>query len=1128
MALYRTKNNTPGYNEKLGIAPGADNSWVKATSDNVLSSISEDLPPVADGTKITMDDISIPSPWAKFVSYEAVLFGGASEYGELYYQALCDWRSLLTLVAMPELIGMNIVFGEDIDIRNPKNPADGMLFKNLLLLKPSNYIFPSDTCWEKLTPVNINCNMTNYEIGMLSSSTLVCPPYKFSAGANTQLATKPFFRNGKFVDPVPYIKANTERAYIMYYWLTELASYFRTKMTVHNESLARVIDLLDKFAADVGAPYQSMPEITVVPPAFALASVRDIFSSMQVNIQVKDEPSPLQLVSAGDKKLILVDSVIMGVSSVSDTADSIKIIGNKTLKQMTGFVSGTKVYAGQAVPEDTEIFIAPDLLLNTITVINCDEKSIVNENADDGVFKLLGKDIIWPVNQKLLDYISAEEIRNNIRIEKTAPNEYAVKLKVKLIAGEWEIVKKYCQDDIVTIAESNVPYVSIWPYIKVTNFDKPEENIWKKYYIYYTYYDKAHCPFEAGPSEQAKFDYKYDLISKDEIVRSSYIYNSLPEYIKMYSSTNSSQYIGVILLPPAKKYLLQNNTEWTVGFDFGTTSTTAFCKNNHGDTKFVSFGDEYKLVKNPSTNIFEQHVVEKGNSGQFIALNPQNFGNDSIRHFLPNAYLKRNAYPSVYEQENSTLGIEAEAFIKGHAMFDYRDKKIQGLQSEIYADLKWSAADNIRASARNYIYQMLMQITFAAAINNVGTINWKFSYPTALSLTLIDGYKATTENIVRKLYEESGIPYKLENGKTYYTESIAAAKHFDNIADTQLVTCVDIGGGSTDISVWKMEGSPVNWLQTSINLASRAIFLPNITGLITRDDSIRKSVVSLDRAVAANLEQNKGIINDDIRRGIEGILFTYEDTVQAIVDNSSGVNKNSFVKAISVGFMSVLYYALSTLAYVKNKFTDERSLTICLSGNGSKIYNWFSASHRQAMVNGLSDYLTEIIGRKINISVKYDKDSLKTEAAQGLLNINSTETECEKNTIVIMGEDATVKYNNGQAVSLTKDDDIFAKEKGIKNFYDKHGKASELNNENDVCEISIDPELKNLRRFVKLCNSVNDLFDDTSMLINYTDEDWTDIHEKVKRDHAREINEGIMSSAFALGVRAILARENKN
>lgn len=1124
MALYRTKNNTPGCGKALGITEGKDNSWVKASGANALSAISQDLPPVPEGTSITMDDISIPSPWAKFVSFEAVLFGGEAEYGQLYKQALADWRGLLTLIAVHDVIGIDIRLGTFIDINSPKHPSEGRLFKNLKLLRPANYIFEDISCWDRLTPINICEQLQEFTIGMLSNSTLVCPPYSYPASAQTLLATKPFFANGRFVDPIPFINSSADIKYAMYTWLTQLSSYLRCKIA-SNSTLGSVIKLVDEFAAAIGNPQTDNAGINVTFPAFAMSNIHDLISSIKLDLVVSNDPSPLQLKSSGSKKLILVGNEIMGVSSTSSTAQSIKIIEAKTLSQIGGFKSKDSYYAGAAVPDDTVIYIADDLLLDKLTLIDC-TGSITNETADTGIYNMLGKDIIWPVNPDLFEYLSANEIRAQISIERTAASEYSVKLRLKLIAGECEIIKKYGQDDINIISETNIPYLSIWPYAGVYR-DGAEENLWKKYYVYSAYYDNEYCPFRVGAKTNINaVSYKMNYVSDGYITRSMYIYENIPTHIMLYDKVNPEKYIGSVLLASPQKCNIQGHTKWEIGFDFGTTSTTAFCKSNQASASFIQLGTEYITVKNNSTNTFEKSIEAQADEGLFVALNPATFENDSQRNFVPDMYLKRNAYPSMYEQHSSELDPAApEAFVKGHALFDYSGKE-SGSLTKIYTDLKWSSDPNVRAAARNYIYQILSQVVYAAAIKNVGEITWKFSYPTALSRSLLEGYKRMTSNIVSMLEQDSGIKCIIEPNRTFYTESIAAAEYFGTQSGAGLFICIDIGGGSTDISVWKKGINTENLLQTSINLASRAIFHPSIVNLIANDKEIGNYVVQLNSAIAKEVQNSGGEITDSIRMGIEGILFEYENRVQEIVNSFESGHKKRFQKCISIGFVGLLYYAAGAVAYVKDKITDENSLTICLGGNGSKLYNWFPDFYKSELVKCLREYVNELIGRDMLIEIDFDSVNLKTEAAKGILNIDGTENDYSKNTVAIMGEKAVVKYKNGETVEINDNDNIYDNE-ALKHYYEVKGAASELNNPEDIAEVKIDKELNSLHTFLELCNKIHTVYEDTEMLVKYSDDDWTKIYDSIKVNQAREIREGIMSPAFALGVKAILARENK-
>ena len=141
------------------------------------------------------------------------------------------------------------------------------------------------------------------------------------------------------------------------------------------------------------------------------------------------------------------------------------------------------------------------------------------------------------------------------------------------------------------------------------------------------------------------------------------------------------------------------------------------------------------------------------------------------------------------------------------------------------------------------------------------------------------------------------------------------------------------------------------------------------------------------------------------------------------------------------------------------------------------------------------------------------------------MNITGNEFDYSRNTVTLMGEKAVVEFKNGTKKEFVSSDNIYD-DNSLKKYYEVKGNASALTADDDIVEIKIDTELSSIHEFIKLCNKVHSVYDDTTMLLDYNDDDWIKIYEKIKVDLANEIREGIMSPAFALGVKSILAKEN--
>ena len=155
------------------------------------------------------------------------------------------------------------------------------------------------------------------------------------------------------------------------------------------------------------------------------------------------------------------------------------------------------------------------------------------------------------------------------------------------------------------------------------------------------------------------------------------------------------------------------------------------------------------------------------------------------------------------------------------------DDRFEPQKYWIKTNLKWNEA--IRSHSKNFLKNLALYISALAAEAGATEIQWSLSYPSAFSRGDIFNYSYIWLDIARELEESTGIKQnypeisrKASKGD-FQTESLAIAQYFADFEDKDLdyTTCIDIGGGTSDISIWEN-----NCLvhQCSVQLAGRDIF----------------------------------------------------------------------------------------------------------------------------------------------------------------------------------------------------------------------------------------------------------------------------------------------------------------
>lgn len=406
--------------------------------------------------------------------------------------------------------------------------------------------------------------------------------------------------------------------------------------------------------------------------------------------------------------------------------------------------------------------------------------------------------------------------------------------------------------------------------------------------------------------------------------------------------------------------------------------------------------------------------------------------------------------------------------------------------------------------------QMLKTVALTLAKERAGNIRWKFSYPTSLTAQELKNYKDLTKEIIKDINDKTGID--CGNEINYCPESFASAKHFER---SDKYACIDIGGGSTDVSVWKEcvgDDNLGNIIQYSIGIASRKIFLAGLTDAILTPKKVNKahsnrSCNNIQKEIKKRLDRDFGNGSssylescmdeiaqanrlDDAADAIENFSYLVETILQS---DDRGIKQliredteiyNKFFQFIVIGFWGILYYFAKSLAYIEKEMKGTTNLEINFAGNGSKIYEWIEdigdIEYKPLLQKATSSVLNQAISdkdREINISFLYNKKKLKTETADGLLRIADDFTGCETNVKLVNGSDCLLRYSDGHEERFDGNNEIGT----LKKYYD--------HNDESVNGASlIIPNLKkDLEDFIKPLNELV-FANNNDMKINLDDE----------------------------------------
>ena len=304
------------------------------------------------------------------------------------------------------------------------------------------------------------------------------------------------------------------------------------------------------------------------------------------------------------------------------------------------------------------------------------------------------------------------------------------------------------------------------------------------------------------------------------------------------------------------------------------------------------------------------------------------------------------------------------------------------LKDFVVSDIKWTKPKYLDA----FLTTLVNLVSAYAAQSDVGEITWKASYPTAFSMSEVSRYKNAWERALRSASKVSSIRHKLGSDGTtataFQTESIAFAQYFADELKEQLVytTCLDVGGGTSDISVWK-DMTLVH--QLSIPFAGRDLF----HNILSRNISRVGDVFGLSDQASQELVQNLKNSGDNFDAFLDSYLRLNGASVLERLRNAGNTKTiQQFRGLLAVAYAGLYYYIGMVI-----KFLGQPDATpVYLGGNGSRFINWIDPDGQYSSSSEVNQLLSFILSKGGSFSTLQLRDTVlsqhpKQEAAGGLI-----------------------------------------------------------------------------------------------------------------------------------------------
>ena len=896
---------------------------------------------------------SVPTMWAHPLTVEMALHNPKHPIKD---QVVEQWRGMLAAIALAAVKGFPLKVKRIQLGKLAYHPFDRAL--NRLVPDAVNSLYDSRATGEKHPWRDLFVFLwKNKPVGMTSPSTLVVP----SEGAN--------WSGLRWYDPSvrmlrsPQSELTTEDKEQLWLWLQNLQLEMAKPELAGNTQAANTLTrLLDEFKADLlPTPPEANLQLSNDDEYFGRPINRGLLRALNKPIQPAARDSGVAVIPSEGKKpekqLLLLDPEI--AARWGYRKEDIYVYQEKTLAKIDLAQIETYRMKWQGVhcvtPSD---LFAPELKFID-HVAKAIPGGLMPESEQPIVFA--GEHItpLIPVNSLLLEYFTPEDLVSRMKFRPSSGGgepQVEVSLKLPLTGSpeEYRLTRTYPlkQENALAV----IPVLELWP-----NFQAAD---WKAYYALFFDLGKSDFTFQVNFPESTEVEiFQDDQGGSYSLTRMEVF----PSSIECLDNTN--QPIGLIL--PKQPPKLTPGATWKVGVDFGTSFTNIYTGQS-GNAEPLEL-DESLLVK----------VTDSPIDTRFPTL---------FNYFVPEQFLpveKPLPLSSVLTTRGSNHpnGKGDRAVLDGR-IFNPNVRTFNPQVSWMETDLKWKNFD----SNRLFLQHLILHISANAIKQGAKNLNWLLSYPSAFSRNDRSLYARTWTDLLQEATPLTGMTHRCSINPadgSFKTESLSVAQYFadEEKADMVYSTCVDMGGGTSDISIWQ-DNALLH--QCSVKFAGR--------DLLSNFLELNPSFI----AKRFEREPNEWV-------GLRGGGFHAKLDVLLRWESEEWLKRKrptlteepdmeGLIRLMALGIGGLYYYVglLIKVLRAQGTYTRDYATPVYLGGNGSRLLHWLDATGRFNAHSEVSLFLSRILSRGANIQDTKEETRLssrpKDEVACGLV-LDATKLE---------------------------------------------------------------------------------------------------------------------------------------
>lgn len=916
--------------------PSKKGLWSSDNGDEVLNKISESI--IISEANQKHEINSIPDIWARPLLFASNL--GSSE-SPGHKRILNEWRGLLSLIVLQQISHHPISF-ERLNVSEIQGYKE--LKTALINLMPSSVQWEKSYEWDTIILIKLD----DYVIGALSPATLV---YTGSEIKNI-IAKYPSIHKDEdgFLCP-PNSASDRQQLESLFCWIDNAKK--KISKIAGGTKASEMLNLFDTWQEDIVTllgddtkdirkmvedKYSLEKKSKFTSEVAAALSQYPVYDIILESIEKKqtDSISELDLrpTNYSDKTVYVITESLLSNPDVDwGQLDSIKAMKAMSPQQILD-----RYFAkpwGDTFDNRTlenAIWIRPDLFFLTDKITGVQGRELLSKECTH-----FNSKYIIPLQSTILRFFSAQDIQDLLSPRFTE-EEHNVTFSLQLPVGSGFciIYKTYNLTSTKSFTEIGVPVIDLFP--------RNMGSHWNRYYLIHSSSDKMRVkPLSShiAPNSMKYYEVYRDVENSgiQHKVCISHFYteedSSLSPYPDVFCfSDTANNEMGLVLNLEEKTSSSSAQKECLIGVDFGTTNTNIYLEIEGEKKKLtVDIPGYFKPITNSDPDL-RKHILDQS----FIPLSQINMPVPSTVRIYDKA--------------------KTDHVLADYFLYKLSEESGQKLPDNVYSDIKWTEIDKQKQFFNSLLFLIFMEANNPRDQYTVQRIEFRFSYPKVFNenekgsfstnwkgaigsmysylmgrnadIRLINtrpfsGQMVITETSAEQIMAPSSDLFLLSEGES---SGLYAMKNNIPLQDGPII--LDIGGGTTDISIWN-DYSVL--FDCSVKLAGRQLIKLFMVNANVREKLFSKQAKEKLDEYKNNEEKFNVYVNYFLNKEEESIMNN-------LPLHATNPDIQWIKKLIMLQFCALIYYCGQAYYFAKKTEDISDNVMIFWGGNAARFIRW--------------------------------------------------------------------------------------------------------------------------------------------------------------------------------------------